>query len=145
MSFRFGGWLRGRRVRLSGKRPRSSGTVVRLTDKRRRRGLRSLLEALGTRHTTAQGTVARWQAQGVVVNPLATAFQASPVSDQGVSRPSRASADAPVTFAHPGNSDSNGDAARLRGVISLAKVRANYSPPGKGAASHATWFPGFTH
>src|SRR5262249_15256579 len=47
-----------------------------------------------------------------VVNQITTAFQASSVSDQVVFRPSRAARpDAPVSFAHPANSDSNGDAA----------------------------------
>ena len=76
MSFRVGCWLQGMWVRLSGKRPRSIGTAVRHQDKRRRCGLRPLPEALEPRETAAQSTVARWQARGVVVNKLPSAFVA---------------------------------------------------------------------
>src|SRR5262249_968679 len=128
MSFRFGCWLRGLWVRLSDKRPHVSGISVWHKEKRRRCGLRSVFEALEPHETGAQSTVARWQAQGVVVNQITTAFQASPVSDQVVCRPSRAARpDAPVSFAHPGNSDSHSVPARLINALSLAKVRAKLS------------------
>ena len=128
MSFRFGCWLRGLWVRLSDKRPHLSGLSVWHKEKRRRWGLRSVFEALEPHETAAQSTVARCQAQGVVVHQITTAFQASPVSDQVVFRPSRAARpDAPVYCAHPGKSDAHGHAARLRGALSLAEVRANFS------------------
>src|SRR5262249_28370376 len=58
MSFHFASWLRGMRVRLSGKRRRSPGTALRQKDKRRPWGPRLALEALESRVTPALTTFA---------------------------------------------------------------------------------------
>jgi hypothetical protein len=57
MFHNFGSWLRGKKVRLLGKRTGSTGTAVRHEDKRRRYDLRPLLEQLEPRLTPSVSVV----------------------------------------------------------------------------------------